>query len=65
MKKLLLIFILLMFVTQVAAEEWAGADEKAEDAIKELKPDYEPGSARSLSLQAERLRACFSVFRLQ
>lgn len=44
MKKahLLVIFTLLLLISMVKAEEWAGADEKAEETIKQISPDYEP-----------------------
>jgi len=33
---------ILLFTTVVMAEEWAGADEKAEEAITKIDPNYEP-----------------------
>lgn len=48
MKKLATLFVALLFlilVSVASAEEeggWAGADEKAEQAIGEIAPNYEP-----------------------
>ncbi len=44
MKKTILIFLLLSmtFVSVSSAENWTGADQKAEEAIKRISPDYEP-----------------------
>ncbi|RLI84621.1 energy-coupling factor ABC transporter substrate-binding protein [Archaeoglobales archaeon] len=46
MKKLLLSVLVLLtifaFISVAAGEEWAGADEQAEEAIKEINPNYEP-----------------------
>ncbi len=46
MKKLLLLVLVLLaifaFISVAAGEEWAGADEQAEEAIKEINPNYEP-----------------------
>ncbi|MDI9646597.1 MAG: energy-coupling factor ABC transporter substrate-binding protein [Archaeoglobales archaeon] len=37
-----LIFLILLLIASSEAQEWAGTDEKAEDLIKEINPDYEP-----------------------
>jgi cobalt/nickel transport protein len=41
---LLLLFCIpyILLISTVAAEEWAGADAKAEEAIGEISPQYEP-----------------------
>ena len=44
MRGLIFISILTSFVliTVAGAENWTGADAKAEEAIKQISPDYEP-----------------------
>ncbi len=44
MKRFAILLILTAFVLIAVAnaESWAGADEKAEEAIKQISPDYEP-----------------------
>lgn len=37
-----LIFLLLLLIVNSAAQEWSGTDEKAEELIKEINPEYEP-----------------------
>ncbi len=42
MRTLLLLAFLLLLLAKVSAEDWTGADEKAEELIKEIHPNYEP-----------------------
>ena len=45
MKRTLFMLMLAFMVALIPlakAENWSGADEKAEEAIKQLSPDYEP-----------------------
>jgi len=37
-----LFLISCLLITNGNAESWTGADEKAEEAIKQISPDYEP-----------------------
>lgn len=42
MKLLALAIFLILSFHSVSAEEWAGADEEAEELITKINPDYEP-----------------------
>ncbi len=44
MKKTTVAFILIsvLFIFPAIGEDWSGADQKAEEAIKQISPEYEP-----------------------
>ncbi|MET1123801.1 MAG: energy-coupling factor ABC transporter substrate-binding protein [Archaeoglobaceae archaeon] len=42
MRLLLLALFLALLVIRTEAQEWAGADELAEEAVRQISPHYEP-----------------------
>ncbi len=42
MRALYLLALLILLSGIASAEEWVGADEKAEETIKQISPDYKP-----------------------